>query len=91
MFGRRRPVQVLPAVVHPTKYNVINTHCTYEVPHIHPTHTTICNHELFQHKHYCPHTQSVANEVSNQHFNCCGPGGPGGPGGPAPMPPNGMG
>ncbi|KUP08018.1 CotD [Bacillus coahuilensis m2-6] len=87
MHCRPRPNQVLPAVVHPTKQCVKNTYATYEVPHIHPTHTTIVNNELFQHKHYFPQTQSMVNNVQNQQFNCgtgpvppMGPMGPMGPG-----------
>ncbi|WP_335869668.1 spore coat protein [Bacillus sp. 2205SS5-2] len=76
MFCRPRPGQVLPAVVHPTKQCVKNNYATYEVPHIHPTHTTVVNNELYQHKHYFPQTQSEVNCVNNQQFNC----------GPGPMP-----
>jgi spore coat protein D len=65
--------KVLPAVVHPTKCCVNHTFSTTVVPHIHPSHTTNVNHQMYQHKHYFPHTESMVNEVSNQHFNCPGP------------------
>ncbi|WP_318293550.1 CotD family spore coat protein [[Bacillus] enclensis] len=93
---RPRPCNVLPAVVHPTKNCVNQTFTTYEVPHIHPQHTTTVNNIQYQHKHYFPQTQSAVDSVTNQQFNCgggqggpgFGPGGPGGPGfGPRPRPP----
>ncbi len=77
-----RPPHVLPAIVHPTKCCVNHTFSTVEVPHIHPSHTTTVNHTMYQHKHYFPQTQSMVNQVSNQQFNCSGPG-------PAPMAPMG--
>ncbi|WP_319003686.1 spore coat protein [Sutcliffiella horikoshii] len=63
-------------IVHPTKCCVKNLYSTTEVPHIHPSHTTYVNNQQFQHKHYFPHTDSMVDSVSHQHFNC-GPGGPG--------------
>lgn len=74
---------ILPPVIHPTNFNVNHTFSTTVVPHIHPTHTTTVNHHMYQHKHYCPQTYSCAEDVCNQHFDCCLPGmmpGPGGPG-----------
>lgn len=72
---RPRPNQMAP-IVHPTKCCVKNLYSTTEVPHIHPSHTTYVNNQQFQHKHYFPHTDSMVDSVSHQHFNC-GPGGPG--------------
>jgi spore coat protein D len=69
MFNR--PNMVAP-IVHPTKCCVQHHHCTTIVPHIHPSHTTNVNHHMYQHNHYFPHTESVVNEVSNQHFTCPG-------------------
>ncbi|UAL45715.1 spore coat protein [Sutcliffiella horikoshii] len=70
-----RPNMMGP-IVHPTKCCVKNLYSTTEVPHIHPSHTTYVNNQQFQHKHYFPHTDSMVDSVSHQHFNC-GPGGPG--------------
>ncbi len=78
MHCRPRPSQVLPAVMHPTKHCVNHTFSNYEVPHIHPQHTTTVNHVNYQHKHYFPQTQSVVSDVTNQQFNC-GPRPPMGP------------
>jgi spore coat protein D len=84
-----RPNNVMPAVVHPTKCCVNHTFSTTVVPHIHPTHTTNVHHNMIQHKHFFPQTQSNVNQVSNQQF-VCPPGaapGFGGPGfGPGPGP-----
>jgi spore coat protein D len=81
-----RPNNVLPAVVHPKKCCVQHVNSVFEVPHIHPVHTTIVNNQMFQHKHYFPQTQSMVDSASHQQFNCGGgQGGPGfgpGPGGP---------
>jgi spore coat protein D len=57
-------------IVYPTKCCVQNSYSKTVVPHIHPSHTTNVNHHMYEHLHYYPHTESVANEVSNQHFNC---------------------
>ncbi|CAG9622600.1 CotD family spore coat protein [Sutcliffiella rhizosphaerae] len=76
-----RPNMMAP-IVHPTKCCVKNLYSVNEVNHIHPSHTTYVNNQQFQHKHYFPHTESMVDSVTNQHFNC-GPGGPGmGPGAP---------
>jgi spore coat protein D len=80
MFCRPRPTNILPAVVHPTKCLVNHTFSTTVVPHIHPVHTTTVNHHNFQHKHYCPQTQSAVSDVTHQQFDCCGPGMGAGPG-----------
>jgi spore coat protein D len=64
---------VAPPVIHPTVNHVNHTFSTTVVPHIHPVHTTTINHHMFQHKHFCPQTASCAEEVCNQHINCCNP------------------
>ncbi|MBD8070184.1 spore coat protein [Bacillus sp. PS06] len=61
---------VLQPIVYPTKCCVNNTFQKTIVPHIHPSHTQNVNHHKYDHLHYYPHTESFANEVSNQHFNC---------------------
>lgn len=73
-----RPNMMAP-IVHPTKCCVQHSYSTTIVPHIHPSHTTHVNHQMYQHNHYFPQTESMVNELSNQHFNCPGPG-PGRPG-----------
>jgi spore coat protein D len=75
MYHKCRPHMIAP-IVHPTKCCVKNLYSTTEVPHIHPSHTTYVNNQQFQHKHYYPHTDSMVDSVTHQHFNC-GPGGPG--------------
>jgi spore coat protein D len=74
MFGPRRP-HVMKPIVHQMK--CCTNHMCNEtiVPHVHPSHTTNVNHQMYKHYHYYPHTESMVNEVSNQHFNC-GPGFP---------------
>ncbi|MDQ0213647.1 spore coat protein D [Oikeobacillus pervagus] len=67
MFCRPK---VLPAVVHPTKCCVNHTNQQFIVPHIHPTHTTNINHQMYQHQHHFPQTQSFVNNVQHQHVNC---------------------
>lgn len=70
-----RPNMIGP-IVHPTKCCVKNLQSVTEVAHIHPSHTTYVNNQMFQHKHYFPHTESMVDSVSHQNFNC-GPGAPG--------------
>ncbi|MGM0921588.1 MAG: CotD family spore coat protein [Bacillota bacterium] len=72
MMGPMGPAKMCPPIVHPTKCCVQHTFSTTVVPHIHPTHTTVVNHQNFQHKHYFPQTQSMVNQASNQQFNCGG-------------------
>lgn len=74
-----------PPVVHPTQQVVNHTFSTTVVPHIHPVHTTTVNHHMYQHKHYCPQTASCAEEVCNQHINCCNPCAPAAPTAMMPM------
>ncbi|MRX70944.1 spore coat protein CotH [Bacillus lacus] len=74
-----RPKMLAP-IVHPTKCCVNNTFSNTVVPHVHPSHTTNVNHEMFQHVHYFPHSESFVNEVAHQHFNAAGPAPFGGPG-----------
>ncbi len=69
----------MPPVIHPTQELVNHTFSTTVVPHIHPVHTTTVNHHMYQHKHYCPHTASCAEECCNQHIDCCNPCGPAAP------------
>ncbi|HHY73536.1 MAG TPA: spore coat protein CotH [Bacillus bacterium] len=70
MFYNRPPV-VLPPIVSPTKqFNVHDTE-VFQVPHIHPSHTTFHHHKLFEHVHTCPHTCSHVCDVCHQHVNCC--------------------
>jgi spore coat protein D len=80
--------KVLAPIVHPTKCCVQNNYAETIVPHIHPQHTTIVNHDFYKHQHYFPQTQSVENEVTHQHFNVYGQPTPGfgGFGGPRPRP-----
>ncbi|WP_017727908.1 spore coat protein, partial [Halalkalibacterium ligniniphilum] len=65
---RRRPAQVLPAVVHPTKCNVMQNTCEYIVPEIHPSHTTHLTNHVYNHVHSFPHTDSYQQNIANQHF-----------------------
>ncbi|MED4453766.1 CotD family spore coat protein [Metabacillus fastidiosus] len=88
--------KVMAPIIHPTKKCCVNTYSETIVPHIHPQHTTIVNHEHYKHQHYFPQSTSVVNEVTNQHFASLGPapfprprpgfGGFGGPGGPGVFP-----
>ncbi|WLV25466.1 spore coat protein [Aciduricibacillus chroicocephali] len=67
-------------IVHPTKHEVVNC-CTEEmVEHIHPIHTTVCNHHIIKNQHVFPHT--VSQEQSVEEVNMTAPVGPGmmGPG-----------
>ncbi|WP_129728175.1 spore coat protein [Ectobacillus funiculus] len=67
------PVCTAPPVVHPTKYCDTQTFSTTVVPHIHPTHNTLINHQLIQNQHYFPQTQSVLNTVSQTDVPGYGP------------------
>ncbi|MED4352560.1 CotD family spore coat protein [Schinkia azotoformans] len=63
--------KVLCPIIHPTKCCDVHNLEVFQVPHIHPTHTTFHNHKLFEHVHTCPHTVSQVCDVAQQHFDCC--------------------
>jgi spore coat protein D len=66
-----RPIMCQP-VVHPTKCNVVESYQTYVVPHIHPVKTIHQTHNVYQHKHYCPHEVEHTCDTAHQHMDCCG-------------------
>ena len=68
------PPSVAPTQVSPTQEFVNTNLMNTVVPHVHPSHTTTVNQQVFTHKHYFPHTQSVVNECCSQHLVCPGPG-----------------
>ncbi|WP_100331378.1 spore coat protein [Bacillus xiapuensis] len=65
-----RPPKVLPAIVHPPTCCEQHTYEEVIVPHIHPTHTAHVNHQLYEHQHYFPHTESFAQNAYNQQQIC---------------------
>ena len=68
------PTSVAPTQVSPTQEFVNTNLMNTVVPHVHPSHTTTVNKQVFTHKHYFPHTQSVVNQCCSQHLVCPGPG-----------------
>ncbi|WP_338749592.1 CotD family spore coat protein [Bacillus sp. FJAT-52991] len=71
MFPCRPPI-VMPAVVHPPKCCENHMFENIIVPHIHPTHTTNVQHQLFEHQHYFPQTQSFVQNAQYQQQMCGG-------------------
>ncbi|MFS0749507.1 CotD family spore coat protein [Oceanobacillus sp. 1P07AA] len=59
-----------PTNVSPTKQYVKTNVSNTEVAHYHPSHTTTVNKHMTTHKHYFPHTESVVNDVQEQHIMC---------------------
>ncbi|GAB2558754.1 CotD family spore coat protein [Gracilibacillus alcaliphilus] len=82
------PTQQGPTQVSPTKQYVKTNISNTEVAHIHPSHTTNVNKHMTTHKHYFPHTESVVNDVQEQHVMCGKPHHPCPP--CPPCPPHGM-
>ncbi|MEC1157646.1 spore coat protein D [Cytobacillus horneckiae] len=64
------PTQTGPTQVSPTKQYVKTNVSNTEVSHIHPSHTTNVNKHMTTHKHYFPHTESVVNDIKEQHVMC---------------------
>ncbi|MFB4211434.1 spore coat protein [Shouchella sp. JSM 1781072] len=60
--------QELPAVVHPTQHNVVESTQEYIVPEIHPSHTTHVKNHVYKHIHQYPHTDSVQEHVMNEQY-----------------------
>lgn len=67
--GCHKPVK---QIVHPTKHNVVHC-CTEEtIKHVHPSHTTVCNHHLIKNEHVFPHSTSVKNSCKEVNVGGCG-------------------
>jgi spore coat protein D len=65
------PPKQLAPVVHPTKVNCVDVYQAYVVPHIHPVKTVYQQHNIYQHKHYCPHSEEHTCDTAHQHMDCC--------------------
>ncbi|WP_083391991.1 CotD family spore coat protein [Bacillus sp. MUM 13] len=66
------PAQEDPPIYDPAQ-NYVNTNIyPHIVPHIHPSHTTTVNKQVFMHQHYFPHTESCMNVCCHEHI-ICGP------------------
>ncbi|CEI81681.1 Inner spore coat protein D [Oceanobacillus oncorhynchi] len=76
------PTQQGPTQVSPTKQYVKTNVSNTEVKHVHPSHTTNVNKHMTTHKHYFPHTESVVNDIKEQHVMCGKPHHPCPPQGP---------
>ncbi len=60
--------QVMPAKVHPTKYQMHQKVCEYIVPEVHPSHTDYVTHHNYKHIHSFPQTVSYDQTITNQQF-----------------------
>ncbi|WP_245833207.1 CotD family spore coat protein [Oceanobacillus timonensis] len=76
------PTQQGPTQVSPTKQYVKTNVSNTEMKHMHPSHTTNVNKHMTTHKHYFPHTESVVNDIQEQHVMCGKPHHPCPPQGP---------
>lgn len=68
---RTLPPRELPPVVYPTVTTVEDIYQPYIVPHIHPSHTQYRYHEVYEHRHYCPHTVSETCDVCHYNVDFC--------------------
>lgn len=64
------PPKQLSAITDPVKQNVLDVYQPYVVSHIHPEHTQVNMHQIYNHQHYYPHTVSQCCDVQHQHTNC---------------------
>lgn len=69
-FPRQPRPTTLRPIVQPTRTVVRNVYEPYIVPVIHPTHTKVNCHKIYQYQHHCPQTVSYHTTVSQQHVNC---------------------
>ncbi|QKS71306.1 spore coat protein [Paenalkalicoccus suaedae] len=60
--------KTLPAQICPTVQGVNEINCDYNVPVIHPSHTTNVVNHRYNFYHSYPHTESTVNRVFNQNF-----------------------
>lgn len=67
------PAKTAPAQVSPTKQNTEYVGQDVYIPVMHPSHTTQINHTTYKYMHSYPHTKSVVNSVSEEHYCVCPP------------------
>lgn len=77
-YPQAKPAQQLPTKTLPAQYQPVKQMTEYVgqdvvIPIVHPSHTTQINHTTYKHMHSYPHTQSVVNAVSQEHYCCCPP------------------
>lgn len=75
-YPKAKPAQQLPKQTMPTQYQPVNQNTEYLgqdviIPVVHPTHTTQVNHTNYKYMHSFPHTQSVVNSASQEHYCVC--------------------
>ncbi|MBO0993034.1 hypothetical protein IPU53_08410 [Bacillus sp. SD088] len=71
--AQQLPAQTMPAQYSPTKqFNEYQGQDVY-IPMVHPSHTTQQQHTTYKYMHSYPHTQSVVNSVSEEHYCVCPP------------------
>ncbi|MBR3121814.1 MULTISPECIES: spore coat protein [Oceanobacillus] len=78
--GRHCGCNSCKTIVHPTKYNCVDTFSQSTVNHVHPSHTTVTNHHLVKNNHFFPHStsfQNTTNSVDAYGGSFQVPGGPG--------------
>ncbi|WP_017755457.1 CotD family spore coat protein [Calidifontibacillus oryziterrae] len=69
MHHHMRP-KLLSPIISPIKCCDVHDVDVFQVPHIHPTHTTVHHHNIFEHLHSFPQTVSHVSDVAHQHFKC---------------------
>ncbi|MTT30811.1 hypothetical protein GMB86_02125 [Terrilactibacillus sp. BCM23-1] len=57
-------------IVDPQTMNVAHVYKPVIVKHIHPSHTQIQTHYLYEHQHYYPHTVSHCCDVQHKNVQC---------------------
>lgn len=77
-YPQPKPAQQLPTKTMPAKHQPVNQNSEFVgqdviVPVVHPTHTTQNHHTTYKYMHSYPHTQSVVNSVSHEHYCVCPP------------------
>src|SRR5699024_8119346 len=71
MPAQQLPTQTAPAEVSPTRQNSEYVGRDVIIPVVHPTHTTQTNHTTYKYMHSYPHTRSVVNSTSEEHYCVC--------------------
>lgn len=67
------PSQTLPVQQEPVKQMEEHVSQDIYVPVSHPSHTTQINHVNYKYMHSYPHTKSIVNSVSHEHYCVCPP------------------
>ncbi|HET7627959.1 MAG TPA: CotD family spore coat protein [Bacillales bacterium] len=67
---RWMPPVAMPAVYDPARMSVVDVYHPVVVPHVHASHTQYRHHQVVEHRHFYPHTESQTCDTTQHNVNC---------------------